>query len=254
MSLQCGLQAAGWEGYIRHMGLRLASYNVHKCVGTDRRRDPGRVIDVLNALDADILALQEVDRRLPPRPAALPPDLLQSHSDFTALPFALTEEGLGWHGQALLVRGEHKMTALKRVILPGLEPRGAVMAELELPQGQLRVVGVHLGLLRRYRLMQMRAIRAAMSKRPAMQTVILGDFNEWSTRGGMGPLTDLFRIHAPGRSFHATRPVAALDRMALTADLHLRDAGVLQTPLARVASDHLPIWADIRIGSSEAAG
>lgn len=235
------------------MGLRLASYNVHKCLGTDRRRDPGRVVDVLNALSADIVALQEVDRRLPPRPAALPPGLLRQHSDFGILPFALTEEGLGWHGQALLVRGEHKITALKRIVLPGLEPRGAIMAELDLPQGSLRVVGVHLGLLRRYRLMQMRAIRASMSKRPGMPTVILGDFNEWSTRGGMGPLTDLFRIHAPGRSFHATRPVAALDRVALTRDLHLRDAGVLQTPLARVASDHLPIWADIRMEPSAVA-
>ncbi|WP_343115773.1 endonuclease/exonuclease/phosphatase family protein [Ostreiculturibacter nitratireducens] len=230
------------------MGLRLASYNVHKCVGTDRKRDPGRIVDVLNSVSADVMALQEVDRRMPPRPAALPREMIERDTDYAALPFGLTEESLGWHGQTLLTRTGTEALAIKRIELPGLEPRGAIMAELALPDGrELRVVGVHLGLIRRYRLMQLSAIRAALSRRRDLPTVIIGDFNEWSTHGGVDPIADTFRIHAPGHSFHANRPVAALDRVALGRGLHLRDAGVVDIPLARIASDHLPIWADVRL-------
>jgi endonuclease/exonuclease/phosphatase family metal-dependent hydrolase len=73
----------------------------------------------------------------------------------------------------------------------------------------------------------------------------LGDFNEWSRTGGLAPLKDAFDIIAPGKSFHASRPIAALDRIALDASLELRDAGVVETDLSRRASDHLPIWADV---------
>lgn len=230
------------------MTIRLASYNLHKCQGTDRRRDPGRIIDVLNTVEADVLALQEVDHRLGSRPEALPRRMIEAETDFEAVDLALNSASLGWHGQTLLLRKGTSLIAADRLHLPGLEPRGAVLAELELPDvGPLRIVGVHLGLIRHYRQKQLRAIRAALERRGPMPTVILGDFNEWSADRGLEPLHDLFQVHAPGRSFHAARPVAALDRVALSEGLELRDAGVVETPLSRIASDHLPIWADVAL-------
>jgi endonuclease/exonuclease/phosphatase family metal-dependent hydrolase len=229
------------------MTLRLASYNIHKCLGTDRRREPGRIIDVINAVGADVIALQEVDRRMGPRAAALPYDMVLKHTDFTPLPLAPNGPSLGWHGQTLLVRSDIEIGAFAKIDLPGLEPRGAVMAEIVHPAGAFRIVGVHLGLVRRYRRQQLAEIRSAVEARAAMPTAILGDFNEWSSRGGMEPLVGAYHVHAPGRSFHAARPVAALDRIALGHGLHLRNAGVEKSPLARLASDHLPIWADIRL-------
>ena len=230
------------------MELRLATYNVHKCVGLDRRRRPERILEVINALSADIVALQEVDHRIPPRPAALPPDLIAHETDFGVLPFAPNETSLGWHGQTILVRHGLKVETVRRVLLPGLEPRGAILAELSLHSGPFRVVGVHLGLIRRYRMMQLAAIRAAITRRGEMPTAILGDFNEWSARGGAEPLGPAFRLHAGGPSFPAARPFGALDRIALGPGVHLLDAGVHATAPARVASDHLPLWADLRIG------
>jgi endonuclease/exonuclease/phosphatase family metal-dependent hydrolase len=114
------------------------------------------------------------------------------------------------------------------------------------------VVGVHLGLVRRYRALQLAAIRAAIGHRELMPTAIIGDFNEWSAGGGTGELGAGFRVHAPGSSFPSARPLAALDRVALSAGLHLRDAGVMARSPARIASDHLPIWADIRLQSTAA--
>jgi endonuclease/exonuclease/phosphatase family metal-dependent hydrolase len=230
------------------MTLRLASYNVHKCVGTDGKRNPGRILDAINEVGADVFALQEVDRRLGPRPAALPREMILRHSDFTPLPLAGSGPNLGWHGQTLLVRAGTEIEHIDCLDLPGLEPRGAVMAELRCESGPLRVIAVHLGLVRRYRLLQLQALRARIRTRPAMATTILGDFNEWSATGGMGPLADAFHVHAPGLSFHAARPIAALDRIALSQGLHLRNAGVSRSTVARQASDHLPIWADVRLG------
>lgn len=226
--------------------LRLATYNVHKCLGLDRRRKPGRIIAVLNALEADVVALQEVDHRLAPRRAALPRALIAHETDFDVLALATSAHSLGWHGQVILTRRGIAVTGVVRIALPGLEPRGAVLADLALPDGAaLRVVGVHLGLVRRYRLMQLAAIGAVLGRHQAMPAVVLGDFNEWSRAGGTATLGAAFRVHAPGPSFPALRPVAALDRVALGPGLQLRAAGVCKAAPARIASDHLPVWADV---------
>ena len=224
--------------------LRLASYNLRKCVGLDRRRTPSRSLEVINSIGADIIALQEADRRLGKRPAALPADMVRAYSDFVPLVLDETGVSLGWHGNAVLVRDGLKIGAIQRLPLPGLEPRGAVVADI----GPLRLVAVHLGLIRRYRLEQMTTILAALAPLPGRPTVITGDFNEWSPSRGMEPLKDQFTIHAPGLSFHAARPVAALDRFAIDHGVHLKTAGVVRSPLARRASDHLPVWADVVVG------
>lgn len=236
------------------MKLRLASYNVHKCLGLDRRRSPARIAEVIAALHADIVALQEVDHRLAPRRAALPRKLIEDATGLRTLPFAPEGPSLGWHGQTLLVRADLNVSAIRRIVLPGLEPRGAVLAEIDTAAGPLRVIGVHLGLIRRYRTMQLAAIRAAVSRRQPMPTTILGDFNDWSARGGAEALGPDFRLHAPGRSFPAAGPMGALDRVALSHGLHLRDAGVQRATPARIASDHLPVWVDIRMETAAGPG
>lgn len=229
------------------MDLKIATYNMRKAVGLDRRRDPHRVLNVLNELEADVIVLQEADRRLGPRPSALPFHLIDSETDFTPVPFATNGLSLGSHGNAVLVRRGLTIHDVKTVELPGLEPRGAVSVGIG---GKLQVIGTHLGLLRPYRHQQMRAL-AHHFDHIELPTVILGDFNEWSPRRGFEPLEVHFDIHAPGRSFHASRPMAALDRIATSQGVELRDAGVDQSKLARVASDHLPVWAKLRVTSPD---
>jgi len=199
-------------------------------------------------LGADILALQEVDHRLGGRPAALPRALAEAATGLVALPCALSHHSLGWHGQTILVRPDLELTALKRIELPGLEPRGALMAEFGGRGTMLRIVALHLGLLGRSRALQLAAVQAAMSHRRVMPTALVGDFNEWSSRGGHAALGPGFHVHAPGPSFPAARPVARLDRIALGPGAHLVDAGTYASAPARIASDHLPIWADVRFG------
>ena len=238
------------------MEQRLASYNIRKCLGTDRKRLPGRTLDVVNALCADIVALQEVDHRLGPRPAALPPGLIAAETDFTPVTVATSPVSLGWHGQTVLLRRGLEARRVMRLDLPALEPRGALAVEVAHAGAEaaaFRVVAVHLGLMRRWRRRQLAAIRSALEGSTALPTVILGDFNEWSSAGGMEPLAGLFRVHAPGRSYPAGQPLGRLDRLALGGGVHLAEAGVLDTPLARIASDHLPVWADLRLSAPRPA-
>lgn len=221
--------------------LRFASYNIRKAVGLDRRRDPGRILDVLNRLDADVVTLQEADRRLGERPTALPRRLIESETDFELLSVAESDGSIGWHGNAVLLRKGISASKAERLDLPGLEPRGAVRFELDLGR-PVTVIGTHLGLVRRHRRRQLEVLAASIPDE--QDALIMGDFNEWSENRGLEALGPVFNILSPGHSFHAARPVAALDRIAHSGGIEVTDAGVEQGTLARRASDHLPIWAD----------
>lgn len=224
--------------------LRIASYNIRKARGLDQKRLPMRTLDVVNSLGADIVLLQEADRRMGDRKPAIAPRLIETETDFELLDVSENGISLGWHGNAVLVRCGIDVSKITRLDLPGMEPRGAVRIDLPLGTG-LSIVAAHLGLLRRDRRSQFEALRDSTADKP--HVVIAGDFNEWSASRGLEPLADRFDVHAPGLSFHARRPVASLDRFALTRNVTLTDAGVEQGPLAKRASDHLPVWSDIEI-------
>jgi len=228
--------------------IRVASYNMRKAIGTDRRRRPERTIEVLNELDADVVALQEADRRFGARASAIPPHLIEEHSHYKPVAFEARDGSLGWHGNALLVRKNVEVLAKELVHLPSLEPRGAVMADICLNGEELRVVGMHLDLSGLWRRQQANAIlhHIATRERP-MPAVLMGDLNEWSVRGGcLRDFARHCRFADCGRSFHVRQPVARLDRIMVTDGLDIAGCGVHQSPTARKASDHFPVWAELK--------
>ena len=226
------------------ISLRVATYNIRKTLGNDRRRDPERTLRVIEALDADIVLLQEADMRLGQRQPALPAALFAGHN-FRPIPFAHGRDSLGWHGNAILIRDGIDVLATAHTDLPGLEPRGAVLADLAVQGQKIRVIGTHLGLIRASRRRQLAALRA-FARHPQISAQLLaGDFNEWSGLSHLAGLGPDFRVlHSPP-TFHARRPLAALDRIAVTADFTLRDIAAALTPEARRASDHLPLVANL---------
>ena len=224
--------------------LRIASYNLQKCVGLDLRRRPDRSLQVINALGAQIVVLQEADKRLAPRPAALPHEMAEDEG-WQVVHFGEPGGSLGWHGNAMLLAPGITLHSSAHIDLPGLEPRGAIRADLETPLGLLRVVGVHLGLVRRYRLLQLSAIMRHLRLLPPYPTVLAGDFNEWGPSRALDAVTPGLSILSGRPSFPSPRPVAALDRFAISSDLRALSSGALKAAPARVASDHLPIWADL---------
>lgn len=223
--------------------LRVATWNIRKAIGLDRRRDPGRILRGIAAIGADIVALQEADRRLGDRPAALPPERILAETGLTPV-VADNGRSLGWHGNAILISGRVTAGIVTCIDLPGLEPRGALMADLLHDDRPLRLVATHLGLTRRHRRQQLDAMTRFLDSQDDRPTLIIGDFNEWHDSRGLEALAADFTVHAPGKSYHAARPVAPLDRIAADPRFSLRNAGVLETALTRRASDHLPVWAD----------
>ncbi len=224
--------------------LRLASYNICKCIGLDLRRMPRRILQVLDGLGADLVVLQEADKRMAPRPAALPHFVLDEAG------WQIADLGgagsLGWHGNAVIWRGKGLvLRSMGHITLPGLEPRGAVRVEFDTPIGPLRVIGTHLGLLARYRHRQVLHLVQQLCLLPEMPTVLAGDFNEWSRQAVLDRLAPDLTFLPARPSFPAPRPVGALDRIALSSGLAATDHGVHGERPAHIASDHLPIWADL---------
>ncbi|HEY5819943.1 MAG TPA: endonuclease/exonuclease/phosphatase family protein [Mesorhizobium sp.] len=221
----------------------VASYNIHKCVGTDGRFDPERTAKVVAEIDADLIALQEADQRTGDRCGLLDLAWLEKHAGLVPVHLPENKISHGWHGNLILAR-RGVIHHVHRLKLPGLEPRGAVIVDLELKGASLRIIAAHFGLLRRSRSQQAHAIlSAADSNRP---TIMLGDLNEWrvNKRSSLLNLLPHFGpIDAVVPSFPARFPLFALDRiMARPASL-ITDIEVHQSTLARVASDHLPLKA-----------
>jgi len=228
--------------------LVVASYNIHKCIGTDGHFEPKRIAAVIAELDADVVAIQEADKRFGRRHGLLDIKDLQKQTGLSLIPTSADADGHGWHGNALLLR-KGKVTDMRRLALPGAEPRGALVVDLDLPPGPLRLVAAHLGLLRRSRRWQLRSILNALEEGPRMPILLVGDFNEWrpGRRSSLHELRPVFGPVSHGHfSFPSYFPVIALDRVIGSPGL-VTAMEVHDSPLAQVASDHLPLKATIDI-------
>jgi endonuclease/exonuclease/phosphatase family metal-dependent hydrolase len=220
--------------------MRVATYNVHDCVGRDGRFDPRRIAEVLVEIDADVIALQEVtlDRA---------GDLigrLEKTTKLHAIDGSLFERGVGRYGNLLLTRAAALGSRLHDLSHAGREPRGCIEARLLLDGKAVRVFATHLGLHRRERTTQIDRLAAAVAATD-QAALVLGDLNVWPWSAALAPLVRIGLRHRPVRSFPTwPRPIAALDRILARAPLVLARCRRHESPLARVASDHFPIVAD----------
>ncbi|THK39887.1 endonuclease/exonuclease/phosphatase family protein [Ensifer sp. MPMI2T] len=256
-SLSAGILAAirkrrptvvGRDAAVDRGDIVIASYNIHKCVGTDGRFDPARTAQVIAEIGADIVALQEADQRFGERAGLLDLEHLRREAHLVSVPISpFSAKGHGWHGNVLLLR-EGAVSDLRQLKLPGVEPRGALVVDLDLKAGPLRVIAAHLGLLRHSRAQQAEALLRAAADGIGRPTLLIGDLNEWrmGKRSSLKFLSPTFDpSHATVASFPSRFPLLPLDRV-LGNPYHLvTSVAVHDSPLARVASDHLPVKASI---------
>jgi endonuclease/exonuclease/phosphatase family metal-dependent hydrolase len=231
------------------MPLKVATYNIHKCIGLDHKRDPARILAVLNEIDADIVTLQEADRRFGLRESCLPAAMIEAETPWTHVPFNIRPGGIGWHGNAILLRRGVEIKNAHPMDLPMLEPRGAVEAEVVIDGRHIRVIGAHLDLSGLWRRRQIKSMLAHIDAAPRhLPTIMMGDFNQWSDRGALSEFAfHHHRILKTPKSFHTSRPVAQLDRIIVSHDIDVVDCGAHISPLSQKASDHLPIWAALSV-------
>ena len=224
--------------------LRVVSYNVHRAVGRDRRTEPARILDVLREIDADIVALQEVEA------CDAGADMLAwlgEQTGFHAIPGTTLIRHDGHFGNGILSRFPVQRVTHCDLSWRGREPRAAIAADLELADGEpLRFVATHLGLRPAERRDQVTRLLKLFTDRPYERAVLVGDLNEWFLWGR--PLRRLHRYFKSTPSpatFPARLPVLALDRVWTHPRALLRGLAVHRTPLARMASDHLPLVATL---------
>src|SRR5690606_38314134 len=127
--------------------LTVASYNIRKSVGLDWKRQPDRILTVISEIDADIAALQAGDRRFGSRTSSLSVEHITEATCYVPVRFGARPTSLGWHGNTILVRKGANVLLHKQIKLPALEPRWAVMADIEINGLVVRVIGMHLGLV-----------------------------------------------------------------------------------------------------------
>jgi endonuclease/exonuclease/phosphatase family metal-dependent hydrolase len=225
-------------------GVRVATWNIHKGIGRDRRRDLDRTATVIGEIAPDIMALQEADTRFGTRRGLLDLQALAREQGLVAVPMPDNGPAHGWHGNVLLLRDAALQTA-HRIDLPGLEPRGALIIDLLQGGRPLRVIAAHLGLWSGSRTAQaqhLTALLAGMDDRPRL---LMGDLNVWRRAGSaaLRHLASHFQDTVALPSYPARYPLVPLDRMMASAPARLSKGEVHDTPLARRASDHLPVKA-----------
>jgi len=229
--------------------VKLMTYNIHGCIGRGRVKDPMRVLDVIKQSEADVIALQEVhnetrrDRSFLEHLAGLP---------YVYSIFGVTLNRAGAdYGNVLLSRFPFIESRRIDLSVKGREPRGAIIASIQAEGFVLRVIATHLGLGFGERNEQLERLMPAMKEQQRFSAsqdvgVLMGDINEWRDWGR--PIRACNRIYSQTpkvKTFPSVWPLCALDRIWMTPRARLKRIMPLRFRSARLASDHLPLMAEI---------
>ncbi len=229
--------------------LRVASYNIHQCIGTDGLRRPLRVAEVLREIAADVIGLQEVDARPGVSSDSVQMDFLAEELGLQAIAGPTVRRHDRTYGNALLTARPVLAVRQLELTVHRREPRGALDVDLDCGGEIVRVIVTHLGLRPGERRLQVRRLLAALDQKSTARRVILcGDINEWFVMGR--PLRWLdARLGRANilRTYPSFLPIFALDRVWVSPRESLMTVFAHRTLAARIASDHLPVVADIRL-------
>ena len=220
--------------------LSIASYNIHKARGLDRRTDLARIAAVLAEIDADLVGVQEIYRDQV--------DELADRLGMRGLIGVTHLRAEGEYGNAILTRLPVRNHQVFDLTWARREPRGGVRADVVVDDVELHLFNVHFGLRIRERAEQVeRLVRQhVLHDDLSGPRVVMGDLNEWFP----GPVGRALRRQLQGPRIRRTHPsplpIFALDRIYWDRALHGRFQ-VHRSRLARVASDHLPIVARLQL-------
>lgn len=243
------------DGGEEDVRLRVVSYNVHRCVGGDGAHLPDRVASVLRDIDADVVALQEVDSGFETRFGVDQLEFLAQEVGMRAIAGPTLRSADGHYGNALLTKLPIRTVRHVDLSVSRREPRGAIDADIEFNGSTLRVVATHFGLRARERRAQARRLVRHLGTYHRDLTLLLGDFNEWRPIGGaLGSVERIYGRSHRVRSFPARYPLLALDRIWVHPKRAMGSLYVCDNATACIASDHLPVVAHIRWPSGEPGG
>lgn len=220
--------------------LILATYNIHACIGADGRFDPYRTARVLCELNADVIALQEVEHHQIGELNVL--EFLAAETGTSAIAGPTLQRTNRHYGNALLSKLPVLSYDLVNLTWSGHEPRGAIDAVLRYDNQRMRVIATHLGLSPGERRRQVRQLLARLQAQDAEIVVLMGDLNEWFLWGRiLRWLHARFQPTPKYATFPARWPLLALDHLWVSPRRRLSKLEVHFSKLSRRASDHLPL-------------
>lgn len=224
---------------------RVASYNVHSCIGTDRRFAPERIADVVLSIDADIVAIQELGWHRRGQRYFDQFAYLADSTGYTIIEGPTKFHARAHYGNAILARRSVLTHRTLDLSSPLHIPRGCVMAEVSLGSRPATVINAHLGLTPWERRRQVHMLLMEIASLEG-DIILMGDFNSWKPAGATFRLLTQHLPHYTDRpTFHARSPRVPLDRIYLSDQLEFVQVDVPHTSVTVRASDHLPIVADI---------
>jgi endonuclease/exonuclease/phosphatase family metal-dependent hydrolase len=241
--------------------LRVVSYNIHGCVDAVRKVDPLRLAGIIGEIDADVVALQEVDAEKPFSRDRNQARIIGEALDLEYLYFPVENTGPHAFGLAILSRYPIEQSIFIRLpnLYPGLNPRkrGGMLATLGISTGRVHLINTHLSVFKVERHSQLNAVLSwtGFSASLSEPTIFCGDLNA-------GPrsltccklsryLTNVQKFSARGRlpqaTFHSRSPLFRIDHIFVSDHFMSSRAEVVRTPQTVKASDHLPLVADLKI-------
>jgi len=223
---------------------KVATYNIHRCIGSDELCEPQRILDVILELNADVIGIQEIDSHcITEIGHQLNFIVKRTGYHFVAGPTMFRSEK--HYGNALLTRHTIKNIRNLDLSVPGLEPRGAIDVDLEIHGMNYRIITTHLGLKYRERMFQLKHLTDKIFEANEHKTILLGDFNEWLPWVGTTRILKrrFHRVPSSG-TFPATKPIFRLDEIYTSMASKLKTHRVHKTKLSQMASDHLPVVAE----------
>lgn len=227
------------------MEITLATYNIHACIGTDGQFDPFRIVEVIRELDADIIALQEVEHHKVNDIDLL--DFLAQQTNMIGIAGPTMFRESRHYGNAVLSKLPLTSHELIDLSLEPHEPRGAIQLSLKIEQHQLVIMTTHFGLKPTERQYQVEKLLSRLAEHEVDTTILMGDLNEWFLWGRtLRRLKAYFDTTPSKKSFPSFFPVFALDRIWVHPRKHLLSLRVHRSQQAKKASDHLPIVAKIQ--------
>jgi endonuclease/exonuclease/phosphatase family metal-dependent hydrolase len=226
--------------------LSVATYNIHQCVGVDACHEPDRVARVIVELDAQVVGLQEVSSGGSAGSLTKGEEYLAQATGFTAIPGPTMLRGDSRYGNSLFSRFPVADVRHIDLSVQGREPRGAIDALLDIDGHTVHVVVTHLGLNRAERRDQVRRLTEVLRRERAKLTIVLADTNEWLPLSrSLASLERCLGRSPRPRTYPSRYPLLALDRIWVRPKQALSSIHVHNTPLARTASDHLPVKAQV---------
>jgi endonuclease/exonuclease/phosphatase family metal-dependent hydrolase len=235
--------------------IRIATYNIHKCRGMDRRVSPARIADVIRQLDADVVALQEVVRIADGAPQEDQAQFIASELGYDCRFGENRRLGPGAYGNATLSRLPIVSAENYDITWRGRERRGAFRCDIQLGPHIVHVFNIHLGTAFMERRHQGRLLTSEIILREGIAgpRVVVGDFNEWTRglasklMGGHFESIDAKVMGRFGRTYPGVFPVLHLDHFYFDRCFQLQDYKLHRSKLALIASDHLPIVGELRL-------